>query len=105
MAHGSAGRSTSTADVTVRSADGASLAATVLTPTVPPRGAVVLAHGWTMSRLFWQSHAALLVDRGHLVVTWDQRGHGESRAPAGRCAREDMAGDMVRVLDDGYLCS
>ena len=99
MAHGSAGRSTSTADVTVRSADGASLAATVLTPTVPPRGAVVLAHGWTMSRLFWQSHAALLVDRGHLVVTWDQRGHGESVLGGEGCAIEALGDDLAAVLD------
>jgi 3-oxoadipate enol-lactonase len=33
------------------------------------------------------------------VVRFDQRGHGDSGAPAGPCVREDLAGDAIAVLD------
>lgn len=68
--------------VVVRTDDGAQLAALVCDPpaTSGPDGptTVVLAHGWTGSRLVWAPVARRLVETGHRVVMYDQRGHGES---------------------------
>lgn len=58
--------------------DGARLAVTVAGPDAGPT--VVLAHCWTGSRLVWAEVAARLVEAGHRVVLYDQRGHGESLA-------------------------
>jgi non-heme chloroperoxidase len=38
----------------------------------------VLSHCWTGTRLMWAPVARRLVDAGHRVVLYDQRGHGES---------------------------
>jgi len=55
-------------------------------------------HGLVDTLEIWDRLAPPLAERRR-TIRFDQRGHGESRAPAGRCAREDMAGDLVRVLD------
>jgi pimeloyl-ACP methyl ester carboxylesterase len=39
---------------------------------------VVMAHGWTESCEVWAAVARRLVERGHRVVLYDQRGHGSS---------------------------
>jgi len=41
---------------------------------------VLLVHGWTANRTFWERQVVALRDR-HLVVTVDVRGHGESSHP------------------------
>lgn len=63
------------------------------------RGAPLLAlHGLVDTLEIWDPVAAPLAARGRLL-RFDQRGHGQSGAPPGRCARKDLADDAVAVLD------
>ncbi len=55
-------------------------------------------HGLADTLEVWDALAEPLAQRGR-VVRIDQRGHGESGAPAGPCTREDLARDLLRVLD------
>ncbi|MFF2651831.1 alpha/beta fold hydrolase [Streptomyces sp. NPDC058045] len=88
-------------ELTVRSADGAPIHVELHGRTGDPGApAVVLSHGWTCSTAFW---AAQLRDlsRDHLVIAYDQRGHGRSPAPAGqaRYSTGALADDLVAVLE------
>lgn len=56
--------------------DGVELAVTVAGPTDGP--VVVLSHCWTGSRAIWGPVAERLIEAGHRVVLYDQRGHGDS---------------------------
>jgi 3-oxoadipate enol-lactonase len=55
-------------------------------------------HGLVDRLEIWDRIADSLAERGR-VVRYDQRGHGESTAPVGPYAREDMAADAIAVLD------
>ena len=55
-------------------------------------------HGLVDTLEIWDRVAGGLGERGR-VIRYDQRGHGESGAPAGPYAREDLASDAIRVLD------
>ena len=55
-------------------------------------------HGLADTLEVWDEIAGPLAERGR-VVRIDQRGHGESGAPAGPCTREDLARDALAVLD------
>ncbi|MGE4608471.1 MAG: alpha/beta fold hydrolase, partial [Myxococcota bacterium] len=55
-------------------------------------------HGLVDTLEIWDRIAAPLGERGR-VVRYDQRGHGESSAPAGPYTRADLAGDAIGVLD------
>lgn len=55
-------------------------------------------HGLVDTLEIWDRMAAPLGERGR-VVRYDQRGHGESSAPAGPYTRADLAGDAIGVLD------
>jgi len=62
--------------------------------------AVLLIHGWTCNRTFWERQVVALRDR-YTVVTVDLRGHGESSHPRTGYAIGTMAGDLeylVRAL-------
>jgi pimeloyl-ACP methyl ester carboxylesterase len=59
---------------TVTTTDGASLA--VLDAGSGP--AVLMAHGWTETSGVWSGVARRLVESGHRVILYDQRGHGRS---------------------------
>ena len=50
---------------------------------------VVLAHGWTLTRASWLPVVEPLVDAGVRVVTYDQRGHGESSPLRGAAVGAD----------------
>jgi predicted alpha/beta hydrolase len=68
----------------IRTSDGWSLRADVHSPEGAPRGVAVLAHALMARRTeFYRNQAAsfatFLVERGWRVVTFDFRGHGESR--------------------------
>ncbi|MET8504584.1 alpha/beta hydrolase [Streptomyces sp. NPDC004787] len=86
--------------MTVTSADGSAIHVEVYGPEGAP--VVVLAHGWTCSTRFWDAQIhALSAD--HRVVVYDQRGHGESPAPAldgsGKgYSTEALADDLEAVL-------
>lgn len=63
--------------------------------------AVLLIHGWTCNRSFWDRQVQALRDR-HTVVTVDLRGHGESSRPSHGYDVATMAGDLeqlVHILD------
>lgn len=78
----------------VSTSDGARLAATVAGdgPTV------VLAHCWTGCRATWAPVARRLVDRGHRVVLYDQRGHGESTIGTEGITIDRLGADVRDVL-------
>jgi non-heme chloroperoxidase len=64
-----------------------------------PGSLFVLAHGWTNDSRVWAPVARRLVERGHTVVTYDQRGHGSSSAPPSTFTLENLAEDLRAVLD------
>jgi pimeloyl-ACP methyl ester carboxylesterase len=63
---------------------------------------VLLSHGYLATRHMWGPNVAALAAAGHTVVTWDQRGHGDSDYPDDDDAYgESMAvGDMAAILDE-----
>lgn len=70
--------------------------------------AVVLAHGYALSAMSWNLVAERLVASGHRVITFDQRGHGESTIGSDGIGSSVMADDYRAVLDrfdvtDGVL--
>lgn len=60
---------------------------------------VVLAHGWTLTRASWLPVVGPLVEAGLRVVTYDQRGHGESGALRGETSVRMLGDDLAAVLD------
>jgi pimeloyl-ACP methyl ester carboxylesterase len=91
-----------TRGLTLRTADGLTLAADAwLTPT--PAAAVVLVHGFTAHRhdpaVISTAHE--LRDEGHAVVTYDMRGHGESDGlcTLGDLERLDVAAAVLAARD------
>ena len=55
-------------------------------------------HGLVDTLGIWKRLAPALEERGR-VACIDQRGHGESEAPAGPYSRAQLASDVVSVLD------
>ena len=76
-------------------ADGADLAVTVAGPSDGPT--VVLAHCWMGSRSIWGPVADRLVESGHRVVLYDQRGHGSSSVGE-RMLSIPMLGDDLELV-------
>jgi pimeloyl-ACP methyl ester carboxylesterase len=60
---------------------------------------VVLAHGWTLTRASWLPVVDRLVASGVRVVTYDQRGHGESSALRDHPTVRMLGDDLGSVLD------
>lgn len=92
----------STTERTLDTDDGARLATTILGPPPGPGSStVVLSHGWAASRTVWGAVADQLLDKGHTVVLYDQRGHGAStlgRDPIGiKRLGEDLAAVLAHV--------
>jgi pimeloyl-ACP methyl ester carboxylesterase len=58
----------------------------------------VCLHGLADTLDIWGALAAPLAERGRVVLV-EQRAHGSSTAPRGPYRREDLAGDIVAVLD------
>jgi pimeloyl-ACP methyl ester carboxylesterase len=58
----------------------------------------LLLHGLADTLSIWQNLAAGLERRGQVVLL-DQRAHGGSSVLSGAICREDLAGDVVAVLD------
>lgn len=89
-------------DLEIESFDGTRLRADVLGPDTrdgQPVPTVLLAHGYTLSRHGWQYQRRDLADR-YRVVSWDQRGHGESEeAASGDYSIEAFGRDLAAVLD------
>ncbi|MET7716459.1 alpha/beta hydrolase [Streptomyces sp. NPDC005407] len=79
--------------LTAVSADGSTIHVEVYGPDGAP--AVVLAHGWTCSTLFWAAQIRELAG-DHRVVVYDQRGHG--RTPFAAVGTDLLADDLEAVL-------
>lgn len=91
---------------TIRTDDGAELAVTITAPRRRrswPLGShprtVVLVHGWTNSRSVWAPVARRLVESGHRVVMYDQRGHGASTPGEDPPIPARLGDDLAAVLD------
>ncbi len=78
--------------------DGAAVAVSLLGPADGP--VVVLVHGWTNARQVWGPVARRLIERGHRVVVYDQRGHGASTVGSGGWSMARLGLDLAAVLSD-----
>jgi pimeloyl-ACP methyl ester carboxylesterase len=87
-----------TTQLTITSPDGTAL--TAYDHGNPGAPTIVCAHGWPDDHTLWDEVAELLAERFH-VVTFDNRGAGESDAPGGLSAYrlERLAEDLVAVAD------
>jgi pimeloyl-ACP methyl ester carboxylesterase len=59
---------------------------------------VVLLHGFPLDRTMWTSQQTALSSL-YRVIAPDLRGHGQSDAPSGIYPMEDLANDVVELLD------
>ena len=59
--------------------------------------AVLLVHGWTANRTFWERQVHALRDR-FTVIAADLRGHGESSPPRTGYSIGTMAGDLEHLV-------
>src|SRR5580704_6121257 len=60
--------------------------------------AVVLPHCWGCTHAVWVPVARRLVESGHRVVLYDQRGHGASSRGTAQLTIETLADDLADVL-------
>ncbi|MBY0275260.1 alpha/beta fold hydrolase [Candidatus Binatia bacterium] len=60
--------------------------------------AFVCLHGFLDDASVWSGVADALADAGRVVLV-QQRGQGDSTAPEGPCSLDDLATDVVRMLD------
>lgn len=60
---------------------------------------VLLAHGVYMTAVEWNVITDMLLERGYQVVSFDQRGHGQSTIGADGISTLSMAGDYLAILE------
>lgn len=60
--------------------------------------AVVLLHGFPLSRAMWREQIAALAP-SHRVIAPDLRGHGGSPDPEGLYTMDELADDVIELLD------
>jgi alpha-beta hydrolase superfamily lysophospholipase len=85
-------------------ADGLPITVHRWSPSGPPRGTVVVAHGMGEHALRYADFAAALTDRGLEVVAPDHRGHGRSAAATapgdfGAGGWEGLVADLAALVD------
>lgn len=75
------------------------LSADLHRPVGEPAGApVILLHGGGQTRHAWRNAARRIADAGHVAITVDQRGHGESEwLASGAYTFHDYARDTVSI--------
>jgi non-heme chloroperoxidase len=61
---------------------------------------VVLPHCWGCSHAIWIPVARRLIESGHRVVLYDQRGHGASTRGTAQLSMATLADDFAAVLKD-----
>ncbi len=83
-------------DSSVETDDGARLAVTTFGPSEGPL--VVLVHGFTNGREVWAPVVHRLVRAGHLVVAYDQRGHGSSTVGTDPYSVRRLGLDLEQIL-------
>lgn len=82
------------ADLTVETPDGATLAVW----DVGDGPTVVLPHCWGCTHAIWVPVARRLVESGHRVVLYDQRGHGASTRGTAPLSIQTLGDDLAAVL-------
>ncbi len=83
--------------LTIRSSSGIELATRVWSGTETP---IVLAHGGGQTHHSWGSTATTLAARGHRVLTYDLRGHGDSTwAEDGDYSNPAYGSDAVSIAE------
>lgn len=82
--------------VPVTTADGADLRVHVYGPDTAPT--LVLIHGWACSIEYWNPQITAFAGE-YRVVSYDQRGHGESTLGTAAPSEHTLAGDLAAVLD------
>jgi pimeloyl-ACP methyl ester carboxylesterase len=81
-------------------ADGVELAVDTWDPGGPPvPPAFVLVHGLASNARLWDGVAARLVERGHVALTVDLRGHGRSSKPDAPYDTPTVADDVAALID------
>jgi 3-oxoadipate enol-lactonase len=63
-----------------------------------PGPAVVLLHGFPLSRAMWEEQLSG-IGSTYRIIAPDLRGHGDSPAPEGVYTMDEMADDVVELLD------
>ena len=89
-------------DIRVPAADGGEIAGTLAGGSAarqPHPNTFILIHGWTNDRRIWAPVARSLVEQGHRVVLYDQRGHGSSRAGTDGLTIEALGADLASALE------
>ncbi len=61
---------------------------------------MVLTHGLASNARLWDGAAMILAERGHVVVTVDQRGHGASSKPDEGYDVPTVAEDLGQLIDE-----
>lgn len=61
---------------------------------------VVLVHGWAMSCRLWDNVTRLLVENGHEVIVFDQRGCGRSDKDFEDVSIAASVSDLIALLDE-----
>ncbi|MFE3546604.1 alpha/beta fold hydrolase [Nocardia sp. NPDC059177] len=82
--------------VPVHTADGADLRVHVYGPDTAPT--LVLIHGWACSIEYWNPQISAFAGE-YRVVSYDQRGHGESTLGTVAPSEHTLADDLTAVLD------
>ncbi|MCM6774837.1 alpha/beta hydrolase [Nocardia sp. CDC159] len=82
--------------VSVTTADGARLRVHAYGPA--DRDVLVLIHGWSCCLEYWNPQINAFAGE-YRVVSYDQRGHGESTLGSERFSADQLAGDLSAVLD------
>ena len=67
-----------------------------------PGPAVVLLHGFPLSRAMWEPQVTG-VGSIYRIIAPDLRGHGDSPAPEGVYTMDEMADDVIELLDTLHL--
>ena len=86
-------------ELVVTTDDGAALAVTVAGPAEGAGPTIVMPHCWTGSRAVWVPVARRLLAAGHVVVLYDQRGHGASTVGRQPISIARLGDDLAAVLD------
>ena len=67
-----------------------------------PGPAVVLLHGFPLSRAMWQEQRTAIGSTYRMIAP-DLRGHGESPAPEGVYTMDEMADDVIELLETLHI--
>lgn len=89
---------------TVQTSDGLDLIVEVDVPAFPPRGVVILLHGWSGSPRHFDRNISPLITSGYIAVRPHLRGHGDSPASPHSSHVARLAADAAAVLAAPGLC-